>query len=365
MFLNRKIRRICILGNQHGLLHYLMLSSLDDINHTFFLWNYVGIPDSVVEKFGKRGAYIPSHNNQLQRVVKKVKGKSPKLDAVIGSCLSFFYYRIFYPLKFPFVLSSKYEFWGHDHVFNARCFLRNHPFYLVEDGTANYVPYSFSHFHPKQRFMKIKKLLFGENYGEYIQYMGSEKRCIKIYLAGLSDTGDVLNSPKVEVRSFDDMWNHSNSEKRLFINNVFGVSKKMLCECSKSKCILLTEAFSEEGVLSEKEKIDLYKNIINRIGRNDIIIKPHPREKTDYRTYFPNNVVLNITAPMQLLTLNGIRFDAAYSIYSTALFDFSYHIKVCCIGTEVHPKLYKESPDWTSDKIRARITNPNIEFIEL
>ena len=159
------------------------------------------------------------------------------------------------------------------------------------------------------------------------------------------------------------MWENSNNEKRIFINDVFGISIKTLFECSKCKSILLTEPFSEMGILSEEEKIDLYNDIIKRIGTRDVAIKPHPMEKTDYNYFFPNNIVLAIKAPMQLLSLNGIKFEAAYSIFSTALFDFPYKIKVCCIGSEVHPKLFKKWPEGTSDKIIAKITNKNVEII--
>lgn len=362
--LNKEIKRICIIGNQHGLLQYLMLSSLEDISHTFFLWNYVGLPDSVVAQFGKHGTFIPNPNNMLlMRLANRMKGIFPIVDAFIGSFFLFFFYRIYYPLKFPFILSSKYEYWGHDHVINAHCFLRNHSFRLLEDGTANYVPYPF--IQAKQSNLCIKRFLAGKNYGQYLKYMGEENRCSVIFLTGLSDKGEVLKDPKVRVKSFVEMWNESDIYKRRFINDVFAVSTKLISECTKYKHILLTEPLSESGLLSEDEKIDLFRTILKRIGRDDIVIKPHPREKTDYFIFFPNNCILKTSAPMQLLTLNGIRFEAAYSIRSSALFDFPYKIKVCVLGTEIHPVLLERLPDWTSDKIKKKIRNSNVELIDI
>ena len=195
--------------------------------------------------------------------------------------------------------------------------------------------------------------------------MGDEKQCVAIYLTGLSDKGEVLKDPKVRLKSFSQMWEESNTEKREFINKVFGVSKQIINDNLNFKNILLTEPISEDLLIPEEEKIKIYLNLLKRIGRDDIVIKPHPREETDYSVFFPNYHVLDSIIPMQLLTLNGIKYDAAYSIRSSALFDFPYRIKVCVIGTEIHPILYNKCPDWSSKNIKEKITNKNIDFIEL
>lgn len=353
---NKNIKKICILGNLHGLLQYLLLSSMNDICQTFFLTTFLAIPDSIKNRLGKNCNTIPKpRSNYFENV--------PFLNILIDSFRLFFDYRIFYPLRYPFTLNSKYEYWGHDHVCNAHCFFRNHPFRLLEDGTANYVPYPFSK--PKQRFAAIKKLLAGRNYGNNIPYMGYEDRCTTIYLTGLSDKGDVLKDPRTRINSFEDMWLESSMEKREYINRIFGVSFDLIHECSKYKHILLTEPLSEEKILTEEEQIRLYKEIIYRIGEDGIVIKPHPRDRVNYSSHIPNVFVLNTDAPMQLLTLNGIRFETAYSIRSSAIFDFPYRIKVCVLGSEVHPVLFQKLPEWTSDKIISKITNKNVEVIKL
>lgn len=352
-FLDKKYKRVCLLGNQHGLFLYLLLSSLEDIHQTFFMWSYTGITEVVIRKFGKQGTVIPKPRKCLTNI--------SIINLLISYIRLFYDYYIYYPLKYLFLLNSKLDYWGHDHVYNAHCILRNHSFHLIEDGTLNYVPFPF--LQPNQRWQKLKQLIAGKCFCEYKKYAGSENKCTEIYLTGLTDKGEVLKDPKVKIVSFIELWNHSSLEKRAFINDVFEVTADLITECSKYRHILLTEPLSEMGILSEDEKIDLLRDIIKRIGRNDIVIKPHPREITDYSHYFPNNYVLNTRAPIQLLTLNGVRFEAAYSIFSTALFDFPYKIKVCCIGSEVHPKLYSEWPDWTSDKIKAKISNKNVDYI--
>ena len=88
-----------------------------------------------------------------------------------------------------------------------------------------------------------------------------------------------------------------------------------------------------------------------KIGSESLLIKKHPREKTDYSLYFPNNIVMNQSIPMQLLTFNGVRFDEAYAIATTSIFDFPYHIKVGYIGSEIDARIEKFMPNMRSDKI--------------
>ena len=342
------------MGNQHGLLQYLMLSSLDEIKQTFFFLCNIVTPSTTFNNLKELGCLCQYYPQAYLNISK------PKAISILVAYLTrFYYYHILYPFRFPFILNSKLEFWGHDHVGNALCVFRNHPFSLIEDGTLNYVPYPYPQ--RKQSFLWIKRLIAGRCFGEHLQYAGSEKNCTRIYLTGLSDKGDVLKDPKVRIKSFVDMWNDSSQEKRLFINKVFDVSPELVERCKRIKHVLLTQPYSEAGDLSEVEKIDMYKKILSKIGPEEVAIKPHPREKTDYRACFPNSVVLDTKAPIQLLTLNGIKFESAYSINSTALFDFPYRIRVCFIGTEINSHLLERYPDWTSDKVV--INNQNVELI--
>ena len=352
----RKFNRVCVLGNQHGLLQYLLLSSIDEINHTFFFFTLRGIPSSVIRKFGKMGTYIHAP------LMNRLKGKIKLLDNLIDCFQLFFEYRLYFPIKYPFLLGSDLEYWGQDHVYNFHCILRNHTFCLIEDGLLNYNPFP-SEIQISQRFIKFKRILAGKNYGPLLKYAGEEKQCSDIYLTGLSDKGDVLNNPKVKIKSFVEMWNESDMEKRLYINNVFGINADMISTCKDFKHIILTQPFSEIEILTEEEKIDMYQTIVRKIGGKDIVIKPHPLESTDYTKYFPRNFVLNSTAPMQLFSLNGVKIESAYSINTTALCDFPYRINVCVLGSEFYPALYKKRPQWTSDTVK--ITNKNVEIIKL
>lgn len=40
------------------------------------------------------------------------------------------------------------------------------------------------------------------------------------------------------------------------------------------------------GWMSEREKVDIYRGVINEFNINGVFIKPHPLENTNYAEYF-------------------------------------------------------------------------------
>lgn len=51
--------------------------------------------------------------------------------------------------------------------------------------------------------------------------------------------------------------------------------------------------------------------------------------------------VFDRAIPMQLIMLNGIRFEEAYTIFSSAVFGFPYKIRVGMIGTQISKNYLK------------------------
>ena len=78
---------------------------------------------------------------------------------------------------------------------------------------------------------------------------------------------------------------------------------------------------SFEVRLSNGVKIDFYRDKIRKIGDVGLIIKPHPRENTDYVKAFPHIPVFKKKIPLEILTLFGITFKYAYTVNSTSIFD--------------------------------------------
>lgn len=105
---------------------------------------------------------------------------------------------------------------------------------------------------------------------------------------------------------------------------IFGIflSPEALKIPEKNNALVLTQPISEDKVIkNEKEKIDIYLDIISKIPKKfNIILKIHPREKTSYQSHFKDITILPALFPIEILGLkDGFYFERGYTLYSTAL----------------------------------------------
>lgn len=331
-----------------------MLQDINNIQHTFFFWSD-GISAHVRDFYHSQSHYIA-----IDRCGKKRKQGLLRLLNRVLFYIKPLYSYLYYPFKWPFVLRDDIKYYGADHLSYSQFIFRKHCFELLEDGSMNYYPHnSFPVRSPKQE--KILNLLYGQHFSRKTYYAGDEQECTKIHLSGLQPIPEDYPQ-KYIIQTFDYLWNRCDVGHQAYINSVYGLNECILSKLKASSKILLTRPFSEDGVMSECEKIDLYTKIANKIGRKGLVIKKHPREKTNYSMFFPDVNVIEESIPMQLFSFNGIRFEEAYAICTTAIFDFPYHIKVGYIGSEIDPRIEKVLPNLTKEKVSFE--GKDVEVIE-
>jgi|TARA_Y100000294_G_C8547799_1_gene333951 hypothetical protein len=100
----------------------------------------------------------------------------------------------------------------------------------------------------------------------------------------------------------------------------------------KKGILLITQPLSEDSFVSEEEKIELYKKILDEYTDGEkIYIKVHPREKTDYENVF--NVDYQIIPrdfPIELFDLlPNVYFEKSITIWSGAVNNLN------CVGEKV------------------------------
>lgn len=310
---NNGIKRVCVIDSSQALLQYLLLSTKEDVLSTYFFWAK-GVPEEVKEHF--KGMYTNMPLINYRPIIK------------------FLLYHIIAPILWPFLLRNDIEYWGFDHLHYSPALLRSHKLKLLEDGTLNY-----EILETKSGNVEMMKWLYGYYYVNS-DVAGGEELCTNIYLTGLLNA-PILNNSKVIVSTFENMWNKCNDEHKHFVLEVFGLNEEILSTLRSCKDLLLTEPYSEDFQLTEQEKIDYYKQVVSSIQSDRLLIKPHPRELTNYKKLFPQCVVLMLKVPMQLLTLCGVRFDIVYALESTAIYSFPYPIKFGFIKADNYPKMEK------------------------
>jgi len=91
---------------------------------------------------------------------------------------------------------------------------------------------------------------------------------------------------------------------------------------------------SEDNIIEEKEKIGIYKNIIDNYKKDyEIFIKPHPREVTDYKEIFNNIIIFNKYFPLEILNyMEDNQFDLAVTLFSSAIDNITFASQKIKIG---------------------------------
>lgn len=296
MFCNCKkydwVKRVCVIDSAYSLFIYFLLSTEEEIDSTFFFWSK-GIPETVREKFKGRSYFciFPKMHKKMYRI---------------------FLHYLFFPLKFPFLLKDNIEYWGHDHLNYSGCVIRSHSINIIEDGTKNYTPMiPFRGKKPRWYY----RLVYGPMIFNH-EYCFQAKWCHAEYLTGLDESAPSMHSDKCKKISIKYLWKSIGYDRQKKIANFYGLEIEDIKYMGNFERILLTQPF--EG--SEERKISFYREKIKLIGSSGLILKPHPREYTDYKKEFPDIPVFQKKIPLELLSLFGVVFKTAYTVNSTSIY---------------------------------------------
>lgn len=186
----------------------------------------------------------------------------------------------------------------------------------------------------------IKKLLQKKDYKRF----GLSDKIKKIYLTGILPIPNLIKD-KVEIININEIWSNLSQEAKKEILEVFNVDieKFQIFDEEDEKILLLTQPLSEDEIITEEEKIKIYREIIEKQNGRKIYIKAHPREKTNYGDIFKelNIKIIENGFPIELLLLLNINFSKVITLFSTGALNFKGKSEVEFIGTEKYPKLYE------------------------
>ncbi|QYR63960.1 glycosyltransferase family 52 protein [Fusobacterium nucleatum] len=304
------MKNICHVGSYYSLLLYLLLPN-KNVDNTFFFFG-----DLIEIKNLPKNYYI-------------IKRKNLKFP------LSFIYHDFI--LKFILdrvVKKNKLNtniVYGQDHLLGSSYFLK-YNFYLIEDGAGFYTTFEIDKKRYYDRYW-INKILGRK------KVQGLEKSVKKIYITRTSGIPSEIKG-KTELINLKKLWNLKTEEERKDILNIIGVGSSDIEELKKAKNILLTQPISEDLVVTEEEKIEIYRKIINKYGEERLLIKPHPREKTDYKKIFTKATVIGKNFPFEIISLLDIEIRNLITLFSTSVFSMATETtNIVFYGTRVSQKL--------------------------
>lgn len=239
----------------------------------------------------------------------------------------------FYLFKMKILGDSSYYLYGEDMMMSY--FYKKRKIHLIEDGT-----WSYKIREEEKTFLKrLKRVIRLEN--PFYNFSGEDNSVEKVYLTGLGEI-PVSIKEKVEIVDLKKLWDEKTIEERNKILNFFDINLEKLKRIKSKKYLLLTQPLSEDGTLSEKEKIEIYSEILSNYDLKDIVIKVHPREKLNYGNIFPEVEILDEYFPVELFKIFNIEPEKVITIFSSAVFGIAKRENIDFYGTEINEKILKK-----------------------
>lgn len=220
----------------------------------------------------------------------------------------------------------------------------------LEDGAGNYVDKSYKNLNFKQKILDILNYLFFGYSG--LHFIESTPIVESIFLSNPNNIPNSLKH-KSEILNIKKLWMQKNNDEKKWILEIFNFEENFLTSLKKRNYILYTQPLSEDKFLeTEQEKIEVYEKIINKYDPYKIVIKPHPRETTDYKKYFKDVEVLNNEYPSQLLEFLDINFEKSITLFSTSVLNIR-NTEIIWFGTKINENLLKKLGDLPIEKFKG------------
>lgn len=236
--------------------------------------------------------------------------------------------------------NQEYKLYGLDQQFLGKRLFFKEDILIIEEGLLNYVKKVFKKKELKENIKhKIFKIL---GIGEREEVLGYGNKVKKIYLTeNLCKEVPKGLEKKTEIINLKKLWNNKSEEEKKFILDIFNFKEDILKKIDENTVILFTQPLSEDRIITEEEKIKLYSKILGNYTEQSVILKPHPREETDYTKYFKDCYIMQEKYPIEILELVGIRVKKVITIFSSAVFGLGNDVEIDFYGTEIHPKLFE------------------------
>jgi CRISPR/Cas system-associated protein endoribonuclease Cas2 len=256
--------------------------------------------------------------------------------------------------RWPFL--RKAALFGQDHLYYSTNIIGKHNYTYLEDGPMILTYHikeklyqdlqefwSDKHFSVKNCLKRLYNILVS---GVYCRIVANNQQCKEVVLTVDEDVSYIEGKIKTVI-SLEKLWAEASAAKKEYILNIYNLNKDDIDLIQGKTHILLTQQFVADGLMSEDEQIKIYHDILEKYDLSYVLIKPHPRDLVDYTKYFPGITVFSKVVPMQLLSLVGIRFKKAMTVYSSSISSFPYDIEKEWVGTAIHPALYERYPNLT------------------
>lgn len=323
----KKYSRICVVCTVYSLLEYLLYSSYEEIENTYFI-----LEDWMCPDFG----------NKFQNTYRMPAWKSGLFWNPNLVWIRWYYIKWF---KLPSFKNA--QLFTLDHLSYHPVLIGRHQYTLLEDGPychscmmKNDLLYSVFEEMRMENLTSLKqKVLFRFRkfvYGPvYFNRWGKNDICSNIILS-TDDYLDYFGKKKLIRCSFRGIWNTFSSFKQDFILRVFSMTHEDVEMLQSKKIIVFTQALTD--YVSKEEHGNIWKRIISKYPLSEVLLKPHPRDYYEYESEIEGISVFRKKIPSQFFEVLNLEFAKAVTAYSSSVFHLNAK-EIDWYGTEVSEKI--------------------------
>lgn len=316
----KSCNRVCYVATLYTLLLYLLYSTEEEVNNTFFV-----LDETFPAGFEKR----------LKYAYKFRKVSHGRFSILIN----WLYYHFICFTKLPHIKKTT-QLFVQDHKYAAKVLTWSHNYALIEDSAGVASRY-FSGYYGKQMVNNRhnwKYCIFKLFYGPLYCYdFGCSKQCTKLLLTQDDKCPELVNKERIILPQINnDLWNSFTESKKKMILSIFDLQSDDVDVLTKRKYLLLTDpVWPDDAPYEEHDRV--FHEVIKRYPVDELIIKTHPRDVNyPYETEFPGIPVFRKSIPMEMFKLLGVQFKTIITLFSTAVNQFT-DVNVEWYGTEVSP----------------------------
>ena len=323
--MNHTFKRVYIGYTVYSLYLYLLFSTEDEINNTFFFFGE-GIDKNIRDRFENKYYFNNAqyeNRNLFSRFIYRIRLRHQSHK------------------KWPFLADA--QLFAQDHFFFSAALIAKRNYTLIEEAPNVFLRHRGYINKQKRTFLQIvyfaKKIFRHWIENSFTGDMGDNAQCQSVLMTNIESDSILKNKQLIQVNELE-YWNKASESKRNLILSVFNITAEDVQQLRKRNIIVFTQNFATLGFLPEQELIDLYAGRLSKYSPDNILIKKHAFDKVDYKKYFPEAYIFDKIVPMQLINLLGVRYETAVTICSSAVLSFPYDIQIDWIGTEGNAKLF-------------------------
>ncbi len=315
------------------------MSTEEEIRNTTFFFG-MSIPESVKRHFPRHYTLDEEKENHY---IKNKYVRSLAMKIMRRRWYPELYGSEIYGLDFHYSLLRGFRI---NYIEDAPCVLD------VFENTHLYECYK--RFMAQPAFVRwCKRLLFGD----YYQCPVGTSPLVKCIYTSTPPAHKEYHEGK-EQRQVDleKSWRESPETKKEFILRVFGLDGSQLEALCRRDTILLTQPFAVDRKMTEAEQIGMYREIVGHYGEENVVVKPHPRDRCDYRKEFPGALVFDKPVPMQFLVMLGCgKFSHIATVNSSSALSFGADAPIDWWGERMDEKVIRDNGFLTLAEAKASL----------